>query len=93
MYKCIVIVLLFAILVNARPQGPPPLVDGVPSGFAEVLSSDVIQQLKDVNKNQGLSMKERKEAIDKIMDTVDPATRAKLPKPPGPPPSEEDSSD
>ncbi|KAI1698477.1 hypothetical protein DdX_17875 [Ditylenchus destructor] len=92
MYKCIVIVLLFAILVNARPQGPPPG-DGVPPGFADVLSSDVIQQLKDVHNNKDLSMPEKKKAIDKIMDTVDPATRAKLPKPPGPPPSGEDSSD
>ncbi|KAI1695997.1 hypothetical protein Ddc_20768 [Ditylenchus destructor] len=91
MYKCIVIVLLFAVLVNARPQGPPPG-DGVPPGFADVLPSDIIQQLKDVH-SQHLSMKETKEKIDEIMKNVSKETLAKLPKPPGPPPSGEDSSD
>ncbi|KAI1697195.1 hypothetical protein DdX_18627 [Ditylenchus destructor] len=58
MYASVVIGMLFAVLVNAEPQfpGPPHNWDGVPPGFAGVLSPDVIQQLKDVYKNQQLSM-------------------------------------
>ncbi|KAI1699100.1 hypothetical protein DdX_17530 [Ditylenchus destructor] len=82
MYTSVVIGFLVAAFVNARPQGPPPFVDGVPPGFSEVLPSDVVQQLKDVHSNQDLSMPEKKEAFDKIMDTVEPATLAKLPSPP-----------
>ncbi|KAI1696270.1 hypothetical protein DdX_19124 [Ditylenchus destructor] len=84
MYASFVIGILFAALVNAGPQfpGPPPNWDGVPPGFASVLSPDVILQLKDVYKNQQLSMPEKKEQFDEIMDSVDPATLAKLPMPP-----------
>ncbi|KAI1694503.1 BTB/POZ domain-containing protein [Ditylenchus destructor] len=84
MFASFVTGILFAALVNAELQlpGPPPNWDGVPPGFDSVLSSDVIEQLKDVYKNQQLSMMEKKEQFDKIMDSVDPATLAKLPLPP-----------
>ncbi|KAI1699734.1 hypothetical protein Ddc_18433 [Ditylenchus destructor] len=82
MYASCVIGILFAVLVNAEPQlppGPPPNWDGVPPGFADVLPSDVIQQLKDGYREQQLAMREK---FDEIMDSVDPATLAKLPMPP-----------
>ncbi|KAI1703491.1 hypothetical protein Ddc_16535 [Ditylenchus destructor] len=82
MYTSVVIGFIVIAFVSARPQGPPRNWDGVPPGFADVLPSDVIQQLKDVHTNQDLSMPEKKEAFDKIMDTVDPETLAKLPLPP-----------
>ncbi|KAI1693178.1 hypothetical protein DdX_20663 [Ditylenchus destructor] len=87
MYKSLVIVLLFAVLVNAtKPKGPPPGGDGVPPGFAKVLSGkyqSVLDQLKKVFKDaKEKHHPPKKSEIDKIMKKVDKKTLAKLPKQP-----------
>ncbi|KAI1712241.1 hypothetical protein DdX_09791 [Ditylenchus destructor] len=64
-------------------NAPPILDDGVPPGFAGVLPSDVIQKLKSLQSNLELSFPEKQAEFDRILNSVDPATLAKLPFPPG----------
>ncbi|KAI1724035.1 hypothetical protein Ddc_05235 [Ditylenchus destructor] len=72
------------------PEGPTPLNappvlgdDGVPPGFADVLPPEVIQKLKSLQSNFQLSFPEKQAEFDRILNSVDPATLAKLPFPPG----------
>ncbi|KAH7730596.1 Protein Y75B7AR.1 [Aphelenchoides avenae] len=62
------------------PHGFPPM---PPPGFEDVLPKDVYSALVAVHRNQSMTVKQKKQAIDEIMRKVPVEIREKLPLPPG----------
>lgn len=69
------------------PQQPPALpaaeFDGVPPGFEKVLPREVVEQLRQLHRNQQIPLQEKSDRFSRILSSVPAETLAKLPLPPG----------
>ncbi|CAI4233344.1 unnamed protein product [Auanema sp. JU1783] len=82
----LIILLAFISTTLAFPPGieniPPPPRE-LPPGFAEILPSDVVQQLQQVHESDTMSPLEKHEKIDQILVNLPEDIADRLPKPPG----------
>uniref|UniRef100_A0A0M3IEZ2 SXP/RAL-2 family protein Ani s 5-like cation-binding domain-containing protein n=1 Tax=Ascaris lumbricoides TaxID=6252 RepID=A0A0M3IEZ2_ASCLU len=82
-FSSVIFIVFIFLQSNAAPDPPPgPPPKDIPPGFAEVLPPEIVAKLRAIHKDDSLSWEQKREKLDKIMDTVPESIIQKLPPPP-----------